>query len=51
MFVNSKKGFGTRITILLPVREPEEKKEKDKDKEVTLEENKVGQTEERIDCR
>lgn len=51
LFVNSKKGFGTRITILLPVREPEEKKEKDKDKEVTLEENKVGQTDERIDCR
>ena len=51
LFVNSKKGFGTKITILLPVREPEEKKEKDKDKEVTLEENKVGQTDERIDCR
>lgn len=49
LFVNSKKGFGTKITILLPVREPEEKKEKDK--EVTLEENKVGQTDERIDCR
>ena len=49
LFVNSKKGFGTRITILLPVREPEEKKEKDK--EVTLEENKVGQTDERSDCR
>ena len=49
LFVNSKKGFGTRITILLPVREPEEKKEKDK--EVTLEENKVGQTDESIDCR
>lgn len=49
LFVNSKKGFGTRITILLPVRKPEEKKEKDK--EVTLEENKVGQTDERIDCR
>ena len=43
------KRFGTKITILLPVREPEEKKEKDK--EVTLEENKVGQTDERIDCR
>lgn len=49
LFVNSKKGFGTRITILLPVRKPEEKKEKDK--EVTLEENKVGQTDECIDCR
>ncbi len=49
LFVNSKKGFGTRITILLPVRKPEEKKEKDK--EVTLEENKVGQTDESIDCR
>lgn len=49
MFVNSKKGFGTKITILLPVQEPEEKKENDK--EVTLEENKVGQTDERIDCR
>ena len=49
LFVNSKKGFGTKITILLPVRKPEEKKEKDK--EVTLEENKVGQTDERIDCR
>lgn len=49
MFVNSKKGFGTKITILLSVRKPEEKKEKDK--EVTLEENKVGQTDERIDCR
>ena len=49
LFVNSKKGFGTKITILLPVREPEEKKEKDK--EVTLEENKVGQTDECIDCR
>lgn len=49
LFVNSKKGFGTKITILLPIREPEEKKEKDK--EVTLEENKVGQTDERIDCR
>lgn len=32
MFVNSKKGFGTRITILLPVREPEEKKRKTKTK-------------------
>lgn len=30
MFVNSKKGFGTKITILLPVREPEEKKRKTK---------------------
>ena len=32
LFVNSKKGFGTRITILLPVREPEEKKRKTKTK-------------------
>ena len=30
LFVNSKKGFGTRITILLPVRKPEEKKRKTK---------------------
>ncbi|WP_343104892.1 hypothetical protein [Mediterraneibacter gnavus] len=45
--VNSRKGIGTRITILLPIRDLTE--QKGKDTEVTLEEDKVGQADERID--
>lgn len=48
LFVNSRKGIGTRITILLPIRDLTE--QKGKDTEVTLEEDKVGQADERIDC-
>ena len=47
LFVNSRKGIGTRITILLPIRDLTE--QKGKDTEVTLEEDKVGQADERID--
>ena len=47
LFVNSRKGIGTRITILLPIRDLTEQKWKDT--EVTLEEDKVGQADERID--
>lgn len=50
LFVNSKKGSEPELRSFF-LSGNRKKKEKDKDKEVTLEENKVGQTDERIDCR
>lgn len=47
LFVNSRKGIGTKITILLPVRVQTEQNEKNA--EGALEEGKGGEADERID--